>query len=129
MTSVTETPQESTKRQLEAPSNEGEDPEAKRRRILEETRDVDADSSGSDSDSSEEDSEEEDETAELMRELEKIKKERADQKAKEVRVEQISERHEQLTLRRRLKRPLNNRRSERSTSPWATLCSTPKHSM
>ena len=90
MTSTTETPQVSSKRELEAPSNEEEeDPEAKRRRILEETRDVDADSSGSDSDSSEEDSDEEDETAELMRELEKIKKERADQKAKEVRVAQI----------------------------------------
>ncbi|KAM5485689.1 complexed with cef1p [Microsporum canis] len=47
------------KRQLEsAPGQEGiteEDPEAKRRRILEETRDIDADSDGGDSDSSEED--------------------------------------------------------------------------
>jgi protein CWC15 len=50
---------------------------------LEETRAIDADSVGSDSGSSEEDSEDEDETAELMRELEKIKKERAEQKAKE----------------------------------------------
>lgn len=32
-----------------------DDPEAKRRRILEETRDIDADSDGDDSDSSEED--------------------------------------------------------------------------
>ncbi|EQL35825.1 hypothetical protein BDFG_02445 [Blastomyces dermatitidis ATCC 26199] len=78
------------KRQLENGSSEVEigdieDPEAKRRRILEETRDIDADSAGSESDSSEDDSdeEEEDETAELMRELEKIKKERAEQKAKE----------------------------------------------
>jgi len=63
---------------------EDEDPEAKRRRILEETREIDADSDGADSDSSSEDSdEEEDETAELMRELEKIKRERAEQKAKE----------------------------------------------
>ena len=65
-------------------SPEDEDPEAKRRRILEETRDIDADSDGADSDSSEEESDEEDETAELMRELEKIKRERAEQKAKEV---------------------------------------------
>ena len=73
------------KRTLEAPSAEAEDedPEVKRRRILEETRDIDADSAGSDSDSSEEDSDDEDETAELMRELEKIKQERAEQKAKE----------------------------------------------
>jgi protein CWC15 len=77
----------SSKRGLEEPrakdEEEGIDPEAKRRRILEETRDIDADSVGSESDSSDEDSDEEDETAELMRELEKIKQERAEQKAKE----------------------------------------------
>lgn len=61
--------------------------EAKRRRVLEETRDIDADSDGgSDSDSSEEESddEEEDETAELFRELAKIKQERAEAKEREV---------------------------------------------
>ncbi len=63
---------------------EDEGPEAKRRRILEVTREIDADSDGAENDSSEEESEEEDETAELMRELEKIKRERAEQKAKEV---------------------------------------------
>ncbi|KAK8159295.1 Cwf15/Cwc15 cell cycle control family protein [Phyllosticta citrichinensis] len=82
-----------SKRQLEAPppgeaEQEDESPEAKRRRlILEEARDVDADSDGSNSESSDEedddDDDEEDETAELMRELEKIKRERAEQKAKE----------------------------------------------
>lgn len=66
-------------------SAEDEDVDTKRRRILEETRDIDADSDGQGSDSSEEESEEEDETAELMRELEKIKRERAEEKAKEVR--------------------------------------------
>ncbi|OJD36182.1 pre-mrna-splicing factor cwc15 [Diplodia corticola] len=80
------------KRQLEdAPADVGADedetPEAKRRRlILEEARDIDADSDGSSSESSDEeedDDDEEDETAELMRELEKIKRERAEQKAKE----------------------------------------------
>ena len=77
-----------TKRELEPPpDDEDEDTEAKRRRILEETRDIDADSVGSDSESSDEDSDDEDETAELMRELEKIKRERAEQKAKEVRTE------------------------------------------
>jgi len=77
------------KRLLEtAPGEDGpedEDPDAKRRRILEETREIDADSDGADSDSSEESDDDEDETAELMRELEKIKRERAEQKAKEVR--------------------------------------------
>lgn len=47
------------KRQLESAPGQGEnteeDPEAKRRRILEETRDIDADSDGRDSDSSEDD--------------------------------------------------------------------------
>lgn len=100
----------SSKRQLEDGDGQNgeEDLEAKRRRILEETRDVDADSNGSRSDgSSEEDryakegldpdspvksedsnsDDEEDETAELLRELEKIKRERAEQKEKEVSVE------------------------------------------
>ncbi|KAF7507895.1 complexed with cef1p [Endocarpon pusillum] len=73
---------------------EDEDPEAKRRRILEETRDIDADSDGADSDSSEEESDEEDETAELMRELEKIKRERAEQKAKEEAAKAVKEEEE-----------------------------------
>ena len=58
---VPETSAESTsKRQLEGtPANGGdgeleEDPEAKRRRILEETREIDADSEGSEEESSEE---------------------------------------------------------------------------
>lgn len=55
--------------------------------MLEETRDIDADSDGGcESDSSEEESDddEEDETAELLRELEKIKKERAETREREV---------------------------------------------
>lgn len=77
------------KRQLEAAPTDTdgeaeEDPEAKRRRILEETRDIDADSDGSEEDSSEEEEDDEDEAAELMRELEKIKRERQAQKEKEV---------------------------------------------
>ncbi len=82
-----------------------EDPETKRRRILEETRDIDADDdsdsdgsgkggSGKDNDDndsseddseddSEEDSDDEDETAELQRELEKIKRERAEKRERE----------------------------------------------
>jgi protein CWC15 len=60
---VNEAPTENAppKRQLEGgPSGgidgdiEGEDPEAKRRRVLEETRDIDADSDGSEEESSEE---------------------------------------------------------------------------
>ena len=76
-----------SKRHLEddRESDGEEDMEAKRRRILEETRDIDADSDGPKSQSSDDDSDdEEDETAELLRELEKIKRERAEQKEKEV---------------------------------------------
>jgi protein CWC15 len=72
--------------------DEDEDVEAKRRRILEGTRDIDADSDGggggsNDESSSEEESDDddEDETAELLRELEKIKRERAEQREKEER--------------------------------------------
>lgn len=68
-----------------------EDYETKRRRVLEETRAIDADSeSGSDNsenddddDDSSSDEESEDEEADLMRELAKIKAERAEQAAKE----------------------------------------------
>ncbi len=92
------------KRQLESPTEADteEDMDAKRRRILEETRDIDADSEErSDDDSSEEDrlvygllnleytadrasDDDEDETAELQRELEKIKRERAEKREQEV---------------------------------------------
>ncbi|KAL9041886.1 MAG: hypothetical protein Q9180_000982 [Flavoplaca navasiana] len=81
-------PTTSSKRQLEAgPGQDAdgeEDIDAKRRRVLEETRHLDADSDESSNASSEEDSDdEEDETAELLRELEKIKKERAEKQAQE----------------------------------------------
>ncbi|KZF21502.1 Cwf15/Cwc15 cell cycle control protein [Xylona heveae TC161] len=86
-------PAEPAKRQIEsgpesADAADGEeDPQAKRRRILEESREMDADSDISGSEDSDEDSDEdeEDETAELLRELEKIKKERAEQKEREER--------------------------------------------
>ncbi|KAI5796374.1 Cwf15/Cwc15 cell cycle control family protein [Peziza echinospora] len=81
----------------ERDSNQDEDsdddsPEVKRRRILAETRDLDADSDGEDGgdgsseeddDDDDSDDDDEDETAELLRELEKIKRERAEQREKE----------------------------------------------
>lgn len=61
-----------------------EDYEAKKRRVLAEAHDIDADSdSGDSSASSDSEDEEEDETAELMRELAKIKAERAETAARE----------------------------------------------
>ncbi|KAH6712226.1 Pre-mRNA-splicing factor Cwf15/Cwc15 [Leptodontidium sp. MPI-SDFR-AT-0119] len=75
----------SAKRQLEN-GDEEEDVDAKRRRILEETRDIDADSENEEEDdSSDDDSDDEDETAELQRELEKIKRERAEKREQEER--------------------------------------------
>lgn len=86
---VADSPEPSTariKRELENGEAEEEDPQAKRRRILEETRDIDAESEDNEDDeSSEDDSDDEDETAELQRELEKIKRERAEKREQEVR--------------------------------------------
>ncbi|KAH7125514.1 Cwf15/Cwc15 cell cycle control family protein-like protein [Dendryphion nanum] len=82
-----------SKRPIEAVAHDDEasldidEAEQKRRRIevLEKYREIDADDSSESSESSddEEDEDEEDETVALMRELEKIKKERAEAKAKE----------------------------------------------
>ncbi|KAK8055834.1 Pre-mRNA-splicing factor Cwf15/Cwc15 [Apiospora rasikravindrae] len=63
-----------------------EDPEAKRRRILEESRDIDADDDEDEDDDDDDDSEEEDsddDEAELQRELEKIRREKAERREKE----------------------------------------------
>lgn len=110
-----------SKRQLEAgQSQDGEDEEdveAKRRRVLEETRHIDADSEGSSSTSSDEDSDdEEDETAELLRELEKIKKERAEKQAQEERVKAEAEqddRERDIALGNPLLNPYKNSDTKR----------------
>ena len=88
----------STKRTIEnGPGRDAEaeeDIEAKKRRILADTRDIDA-ASDSGSESSEEESEdEEDETAELLRELEKIKRERAEKKEQEEKEKAAQEQEE-----------------------------------
>jgi protein CWC15 len=90
-----------------------EDYEAKKRRVLEETRNIDADSdsaSSSDSDESEDD-DEEDETAELMRELAKIKAERAEKAAKEA-AEQAKREEEQREKDIALGNPLLNKKED-----------------
>lgn len=82
------------KRQLDnGEAGDEEDSEAKRRRILEETRDIDAESEDdNEEDSSEDDSDDdEDETAELQRELEKIKRERAEKREQEEREKAAAE--------------------------------------
>ncbi|KAK0386294.1 hypothetical protein NLU13_6131 [Sarocladium strictum] len=66
---------------------EEEDYEAKRRRILEETRDIDADEDSEedddDDDDDDDDSSDDDEDAELQRELERVRREREEKKKKE----------------------------------------------
>jgi protein CWC15 len=84
-----------------------EDYEAKKRRVLEETRDIDADSVSSSSSSESEDDDEEDETAELMRELAKIKAERAEAAAKSA-AEQAAKEQEQREKDIALGNPLLN---------------------
>ncbi|EMR11795.1 hypothetical protein PNEG_00221 [Pneumocystis murina B123] len=62
--------------------NNHEDPKIKRAKILQETRNIDADDDKEDESENNEDSEDdddEDETAELLRELEKIRRERAEE--------------------------------------------------
>ncbi|KAI5357083.1 Putative pre-mRNA-splicing factor Cwf15/Cwc15 [Septoria linicola] len=94
---------------VEPEADAEEDYEAKKRRVLEETRDIDADSDSGSSSSSESDSddEEEDETAELMRELAKIKAERAEKAAKEA-AEQAKKDEEQREKDIALGNPLLN---------------------
>lgn len=61
-----------------------EDYEAKRRRILQETRDIDADDSSEEEEDSDDDDSEDDEDAELQRELERVRREREEKKKREV---------------------------------------------
>jgi protein CWC15 len=103
------------KRKLDEANGEGgggadesgeEDYEAKKRRVIEETRDIDADSDSSES-SEESEDDEEDETAELMRELAKIKAERAEAAAKAA-AEQAAKDQEQREKDIALGNPLLN---------------------
>ncbi|KAI4253730.1 MAG: hypothetical protein LQ352_003528 [Teloschistes flavicans] len=120
-TAAASDPLTSSKRQLEAglgqDGDEEESIEAKRRRVLEETRHIDADSEDSSSESSEEESDdEEDETAELLRELEKIKKERAEKQAEEDRVKAAAEqedRERDIALGNPLLNPHKNSETKR----------------
>ncbi|KAF5528277.1 Pre-mRNA-splicing factor cwc15 [Colletotrichum aenigma] len=76
------------KRALEAASQADgeEDFETKRRRILEESRDIDADSEDEEEDDdSDSDEDSDDEEAELQREMEKIRRERAEKREREER--------------------------------------------
>ncbi|OAA53410.1 Cwf15/Cwc15 cell cycle control protein [Cordyceps fumosorosea ARSEF 2679] len=62
---------------------EEEDMHAKRRRILEETRDIDADDSDEEEDDDDDSDDSDDEDAELQRELERVRREREEKKKQE----------------------------------------------
>jgi hypothetical protein len=73
-----------------------------------------------------------DDEADLMRELEKIKRERAEQRAKEVLFPLANSNlgsPDVLTGRRKQKRPLKKRNKENSILPVATRSSIPRTSM
>jgi len=88
-----------------------EDYETKKRRVLEETKDIDADSASSSSSESSDDDDEEDETAELMREYAKIKAERAEAAAK-LAAEQAKKDEEQREKDIALGNPLLNAKQD-----------------
>jgi protein CWC15 len=92
---------------------EEEDYEAKKRRVLAETHDIDAESSAasSSSESESDDDEEEDETAALMAELAKIKAERAEAEAKKA-AEQAKRDEEQREKDIALGNPLLNPKAQ-----------------
>lgn len=124
----TETTAKGVKRNLEIESGgpdtsqDDEDYEAKRRRVLEETRDIDADSddgSEDDSDSSEDDDDDDDDDdeAELMRELAKIKAERAEAAAKEA-AERTAKEEEQREKDIALGNPLMNPKGYEVKRRW-----------
>ena len=93
-------------------AEEDEDYETKKRRVLEETKDIDADSVSSSESSEESEDDEEDETAELMRELAKIKAERAEAAAKAA-AEQAAKDQEQREKDIALGNPLLNSDQDR----------------
>lgn len=104
----------------QADENEPDEEEQKRRRIemLEKYREIDADDSSESSESSDdEDDEDEDETAALMRELEKIKKERAEAKAKED-AERAAQEEEQREIDIARGNPLLNSRDFTMKRRW-----------
>ncbi|PKS12690.1 hypothetical protein jhhlp_000898 [Lomentospora prolificans] len=85
-----------------------EDFEAKRRRILAETRDIDADDSDEESEESEDSDSDDDSDAELQRELERVRREKAERRAREE-AERQKEEEEQRERDIALGNPLLNK--------------------
>ncbi|KHO11466.1 short chain dehydrogenase/reductase [Metarhizium robertsii ARSEF 23] len=100
------------------PAGDGEeDYEAKRRRILEETRDIDADDSSEEDDEDSDDESEDDEDAELQRELERVRREREEKKKRED-AERAKEEEEARERNIALGNPLLNKQDYTMKRRW-----------
>jgi hypothetical protein len=114
---------------------DGEDLESKRRRILAETREIDADDESEEDSDEEEDSDDDDdddEDAELQRELERVRREREEKKRKEVRNNrsswQLVKKKADHLARRKPNAPKPRRKPESETLRLVTRCSISKTS-
>ncbi|EGU78941.1 Pre-mRNA-splicing factor Cwf15/Cwc15 [Fusarium oxysporum f. sp. albedinis] len=107
------------KRALPSAEGEGEDLEAKRRRILAETRAIDADDSEEDDDDDSEDDEDSDDDsdAELQRELDRVRREREERKKKEE-AERLKEEEEARERDIALGNPLLNKQDFNMKRRW-----------
>ncbi|CEJ93199.1 Putative Cwf15/Cwc15 cell cycle control protein [[Torrubiella] hemipterigena] len=108
------------KRALPPQDNEEEESlEAKRRRILAETRDIDADDSDEDNDDDDDDSDDDsdDEDAELQRELERVRREREEKKKREE-AERAAEEEDARTRNIALGNPLLNKQDFTMKRRW-----------
>ncbi|KAF4457653.1 hypothetical protein F53441_471 [Fusarium austroafricanum] len=107
------------KRALPIADGEEEDLEAKRRRILAETRDIDADDSEGDDeeDSDDDDDSDEDSDAELQRELDRVRREREERKRKEE-AERLKEEEEARERNIALGNPLLNKQDFNMKRRW-----------
>ncbi|KAH7263263.1 Pre-mRNA-splicing factor Cwf15/Cwc15 [Fusarium tricinctum] len=107
------------KRALQSGDGDKEDIEAKRRRILAETRDIDADddSEEDEEDSDEDDDSDDDSDAELQRELDRVRREREERKKKEE-AERLKEEEEARERNIALGNPLLNKQDFSMKRRW-----------
>ncbi|KAI8660561.1 complexed with cef1p [Fusarium falciforme] len=107
------------KRSLPPAAGEEEDLEAKRRRILAETRDIDADddSEEDEEDSDDDDDSDDDSDAELQRELDRVRREREERKKKEE-AERLKEEQEARERNIALGNPLLNKQDFNMKRRW-----------
>ncbi|KAJ4324881.1 complexed with cef1p [Fusarium piperis] len=110
------------KRSLPSAAGEEEDLEAKRRRILAETRDIDADDDSEEDDEDSDDDDDDDDSdddsdAELQRELDRVRREREERKKKEE-AERLKEEQEARERNIALGNPLLNKQDFNMKRRW-----------